>query len=267
MNTQNWQELSMFAKAWVKEAGLRIRESFSEELIIQFKQNPSDLVTEMDKQTEQFFIERIRQYYPDHTVLSEEGFGDEVNNLTGIVWMIDPIDGTMNFVHMQRHFAISIGIYFNGVGMIGIIYDVVADEMYEAIKGQGAFFNSKKLPQLEPVPIREAVISMNAAWAVNEKRINPQILPPLVRALRGTRSLGSAAIEMAYVAANRIDGYLTLRLSPWDFAAGRIIIEEVGGKVTTIDGKPLQMLSQNSVFVAKPGLHEEVSEKFLRSKD
>lgn len=265
MTKMNWHEVNMIAKAWVKEAGMRIKESLSSELSIEFKENPSDLVTNMDKQTEKFFITKIKEQFPEHKIMGEEGFGDDIKELTGTVWVIDPIDGTMNFVHMKRHYSISIGIYENGVGMIGIIYDVAQDEIYDAVKGEGAYLNGNKLPKLEPVSIEEAVLGMNASWALKESY--KKVIPPLIKSLRGTRSFGSAAIEMANIAANRMDGYLTLRLAPWDFAGGLVIIQEVGGKITTAEGKALNMLTVNTVFVAKPGLHDDILERYLLKKD
>lgn len=258
-----WREIDENAKKWTREAGERIRASFSKELMIHTKSSPDDLVTNIDRETEQFFIERIRESYPEHQILGEEGFGDKLDKLDGTVWIIDPIDGTMNFVHQQRNFAISVAVYEDGVGKIGLIYDVVHDELYHAKAGEGAYLNDTKLPKLEEVTVERAVISLNATWITENKRIDPTILAPLVKKVRGTRSYGSAALEMAYVATGRIDAYITLRLSPWDFAAGLILVNELGGKVTTLHGEPLDLLGQNSVFVSKPGLHEAVSKDYL----
>ncbi|MEA3318869.1 MAG: inositol monophosphatase family protein [Bacillota bacterium] len=259
----NWTEIDDNAKKWTKEAGERIRTSFSKELMIHTKSSPDDLVTNIDRETEQFFIEQIRKTYPEHQILGEEGFGDNLDKLDGTVWIIDPIDGTMNFVHQQRNFAISVAVYEDGVGKIGLIYDVVHDELYHAKAGEGAYLNDIKLPPLEEVAVERAVIGLNATWITENKRIDPTILAPLVKKVRGTRSYGSAALEMAYVATGRIDAYITLRLSPWDFAAGLILVNELGGKVTTLHGEPLNLLGQNSVFVCKPGLHEVIRKDYL----
>src|SRR3954449_707948 len=124
----NWIEIDKKVKEWVNEAGQLIKNSFSKTLDIQTKSNQNDLVTEIDKNTERFFINKIRETYPEHKIIGEEGYGDSLKTTEGIIWIIDPIDGTLNFVHMQRNFAISIGIYENGVGQIAIIYDVVRDE-------------------------------------------------------------------------------------------------------------------------------------------
>jgi myo-inositol-1(or 4)-monophosphatase len=263
MKEENWNQIYKEAVQWTKEAGKLILSSFSEERMINFKSNPSDLVTDMDQKIEQFFIKKIQSSYPSHKILGEEGFGDEVISKEGTIWIIDPIDGTMNFVHQQRNFAISVGIYKDGVGKIGIIYDVVADELFHCIVGSGAYLNEMELTKLSSTPIGEAVIGLNSTWVTENKRIEADVLAPLVKVVRGTRSYGSAAIEMAYVASGRLDAYITLRLSPWDFAAGILLIQEVGGVTTNLYGKPIELLKQNPVFVGKPILHDEILNHYI----
>lgn len=260
----DWKEIDQNAREWVKEAGEKIRSSFSQTLNVQTKSNPNDLVTNMDKEIEQFFIKKIREKYPDHQILGEEGFGDELNQLDGIVWMLDPIDGTMNFIHQQRNFAISLGIYENGTGRIGFVYDVAHDELYHAVKGEGAYLNEKKLPMLEEASVNEAIIALNATWVMENSRIDHNLMIPLVRDARGTRSYGTAALEMIYVATGRVDAYISLRLAPWDYAGGAVIVEELGGIVTNLRGEKLNYLSQDSVFVAKPGLHSAILKNYLK---
>ncbi|MDQ0272428.1 inositol monophosphatase family protein [Cytobacillus purgationiresistens] len=260
----NWTEMDTYAKKWIKQAGDLIKKSFSGSLTIQTKSNANDLVTDIDKGTEQFFIKKIHEKYPDHRILGEEGYGDTLKDLKGIVWIIDPIDGTMNFIHQKRNFAISIGIYEDGVGKIGLIYDVVHDELYHAMKGEGAYLNNDKLPDLAPGQVSEAIIGINATWVTENKRIDPSLLAPLIKAARGTRSYGSAAIEMAYVASGRLDAYISLRLAPWDYGAGIILIEELGGVTSTLKGESISIESQTSVFVGKPGVHEEILQTYLK---
>lgn len=260
----NIQTIDTYAKKWIKEAGERIRASFPKTLNISTKSNPNDLVTDIDQNTEQFFIKKINELFPNHRILGEEGFGDEVKDLDGIVWIIDPIDGTMNFIHQQRNFAISIGVYVNGEGMIGLIYDVVHDELYHCIKGQGVYLNETSIPKLEERKVNEAIIALNATWVTPNKRINHEMFIPLVKDVRGTRSYGSAAMEMVYVASGRIDAYLTPRLAPWDFAAGIIMVEELGGVATNLRGEALDLLKENSVFVSKPGLHGTILRDYLK---
>lgn len=260
----NWENIDCHAKRWVKEAGERIRLSFDKTLNIQTKTNPNDLVTNIDKEIEQFFISKIREVYPDHKIMGEEGFGDEFNSLEGVVWMIDPIDGTMNFIHQQRNFAISLGVYENGIGKIGLIYDVVHDELYHAIKGMGAYLNEKPIPQLKETTVKESIIALNATWVMENHRIDHNLLIPLVKNARGTRSYGTAALEMVFVATGRIDAYISMRLSPWDFAGGSVIVEELGGIVTNLKGQKLNFLTKDSLFVAKPGLHQTILKEYLK---
>jgi myo-inositol-1(or 4)-monophosphatase len=260
----DWEYIDLQAKQWVKEAGDKIRDSFTKTLNIQTKSNPNDLVTNIDKEIEQFFINKIRKSFPNHRILGEEGFGDEVSNLDGVVWIIDPIDGTMNFIHQQRNFAISLGVYENGIGKIGIIYDVAHDELYHAINGKGAFMNDTQLPTLSKSTVKESIIALNATWVMENHRIDHNLLIPLVREARGTRSYGTAALEMVFVATGRVDAYISMRLSPWDVAAGAVIIEELGGVVTNLRGKKLDFLSQDSLLVANPGLHQTIINDYLK---
>lgn len=261
----NWIEIDTYAKKWMKEAGMRLKTSFEEKLNVETKTNPNDLVTNMDRETEQYFLDKIAETFPEHRILGEEGMGQAVRDLKGVVWIIDPIDGTMNFIHQQRNFAISIGILEDGIGKIGLVYDVVHDELYHTIRGQGAYMNDKEIPRLKQVPVKEAILSLNATWVTENKRIDPSVLSPLVRDVRGTRSYGSAALELAFVAAGRLDAYISPRLAPWDFAGGAILIEEAGGEVSDLRGNPLDYLNGGTLFVSKPGLHKEIKENYLKN--
>lgn len=260
----DWEKIDTYAKEWVKEAGKKIRDSFDQTLNIQTKSNPNDLVTNMDKEIEKFFITKIKEIFPDHRILGEEGLGDEVKSLEGTVWMIDPIDGTMNFIHQQRNFAISLGVYENGTGKIGLVYDVVHDELYHAISGNGAFLNERPLPLLKEATVKESIIALNATWVMENKRIDHRLLIPLAKEARGTRSYGTAALELVFLATGRIDAYISLRLSPWDVAGGAVIVEELGGIVTNLRGDKLDLISQDSLLVAKPGLHETILKEYLK---
>lgn len=260
----NKEEIHLQALDWIKEAGVMLRASFKNQIKIDFKSNPHDLVTNMDKKVEQFFMEQIKSKFPHHHMLGEEGFGDTEVIKEGIVWLVDPIDGTMNFVHQHRNFAISIGVYVNGVGKVGYIYDVMGDELFYAIENEGAFLNDKPLPKLPKVQVPEAMISLNPSWVVENPHVHPHVLANLVRDMRGTRAYGSAALELAYVAAGRLDGYMSMRLAPWDYSAGLVILKEVGAVVSTVHGNELIFHPSTSLFAAKPGLHEEVVERYLK---
>ena len=260
------QKLDRDAKNLIKEAGNRIRSSFSSELSVETKADANDLVTNIDKEIEQFFIHSIKSKYPDHLILGEEGFGDELTTLDGTIWMLDPIDGTMNFIHQKRNFAISLGIFHEGEGILGYIYDVVLDELYSAQKGQGAYLNDERIPLLEKTTIKEAVIGMNASWVVPNDHIEHDGMIRLVKDVRGIRSYGSAALELAYVSTGRIDAYMSMRLSPWDVAGGMIIAREVGAISTNLNGENLKLLGQDTFIVARESLHDQIIKNYIQLK-
>jgi len=253
------------AKSWIIEAGSKIRGKINDPLTIETKSHENDLVTVIDRDTESFFVDKIKTAFPDHLILSEEGFGDDVTSLDGTVWIIDPIDGTMNFVQQKRNFAISIGIYHDGIGEIGFIYDVMEAVLYSAKRNDGAYKDELKLPSKKSfVPLKQAMLGLNHLWMCENPMVDVDVMQKLVKAVRGSRAYGSAALEIAYVAEGILDGYLTMRLAPWDIAAGKIIASEAGAVMTNIDGVGINMLGHNSVFVCNPSIQESVLNDYIR---
>ena len=137
-----------FAQGLILEAGNKVRIMMKEDLSIETKSNPNDLVTNVDKATENYIYDAILRSYPDHRVIGEEGHGHHMEDVNGVVWVVDPIDGTLNFVHQQEGFAISIGIYRDGKPYAGLVYDVMKDVLYHAKVGEGAFENNHELKPL-----------------------------------------------------------------------------------------------------------------------
>ncbi|WP_407268142.1 inositol monophosphatase family protein [Radiobacillus sp. PE A8.2] len=267
MDKKQIQALFEQAKKWILEAGAHIRDVIDEPLYIDTKSNPNDLVTHMDKNTEEFFANKIKETYPEHLMLGEEGFGDDVESLDGTIWIIDPIDGTMNFVHQKRNFAISIGIYHDGVGEVGLIYNVMEDVLYSVIRRQGAYKNGVELPKLdENRNLDTSIMVLNSYLVCENPKINYKKVQALVKKIRGTRSYGSAALELAFVAEGCVDGYLTLKLAPWDVAAGSILVEEVGGTVTQANGQKLDMLTNNTVLACNTRIHEKLISEYIELK-
>ncbi|MFD2043968.1 inositol monophosphatase family protein [Ornithinibacillus salinisoli] len=265
MDEDTRDELFHQAKKWVEEAGEIIRNKINDPLTIDTKSDAKDLVTQMDKAIEYFFVQRIKQEYPNHLVLSEEGYGDDVTSMDGTIWIIDPIDGTMNFVQQKRNFAISVGIYHDGVGEIGLIYNVIDDVLYSAKRTQGAFRNDVKLPKLkERLTLEKSMLGLNHYWLCDNRLVEGTEMQRLVRKIRGTRSYGSAALEFAFVAEGILDGYLAISLSPWDIAAGMVIVNEVGGVSTNIEGKPLHILEKNSVMTCHPAIHDQLIQEYIQ---
>ncbi|MFJ7647977.1 inositol monophosphatase family protein [Lysinibacillus sp. NPDC097279] len=257
------KQIDQYAKSIIVEAGKRIRNAFSYNLVIETKSNANDLVTNIDRETELFFIEQIKAFDPTHKILGEEGMGEKVESLDGVVWIIDPIDGTMNFVKQHRHFMISIGIFIDGVGKLGYIYDVMREDLFNAVAGEGAWYNASPLRKLQPVNIEESVIGINAHWVAPNRHIHHEKVIELVRKVRGTRSYGSAAMEIAFVVSGKLDAYVSMRLSPWDIAGGMIIAQEVGAIATNLHGEGFDFLHQDTFIIANPAIHQELLEKYI----
>lgn len=260
------EKVHEFAKSIILEAGKRIRKSFSEEWKIETKADANDLVTNIDRETELFFIEKIKAFNPSHKIFGEEGMGSQIDSLDGVVWIIDPIDGTMNFIRQHRNFAISVGVYINGIGKLGYIYDVIRDHLYYAIAGKGAFMDQVQLKPLKEIPLKKAIIGINAIWVTPNEKINHEKMIELVHTVRGTRSYGSASLEIASVASGRMDAYLSLRLSPWDIAGGVIIANEVGAIASNLKNEPINLLEQDTFIVANPMIHHEIIQNYIQLK-
>ncbi|MBU9720495.1 MULTISPECIES: inositol monophosphatase family protein [Bacillaceae] len=252
----DWNEIYNTSKEWILEAGDYIREKMKSSINVSSKANQNDLVTDVDKAVEEFFIEKLKDKYPTHRLMGEEGSAELISNLNGTVWILDPIDGTVNFVHQECFFAVSLGIYHEGVGMVGFIYDVMKDELFTALKGHGAYVNGKKLDTVSNVSLQESILSVNVGWILEDRR-----LEYFVKEARGFRSYGSAALEIAYVAAGRLEAYISFALHPWDIAGGAVILKEVGGIVSNYEGRELTYLNKDTFIAANPAIHELLMDK------
>ncbi|MBB5172227.1 inositol monophosphatase family protein [Texcoconibacillus texcoconensis] len=261
MKDYTWDYVYDKAVQLVHEAGDRIRSSMSEVRKVETKSHVNDLVTDMDRAIETFFAERVQATFPTHHFLGEEGAGHNLDVSSGTLWVLDPIDGTVNFVHQQSFFAISLAVFHEGTGKIGIVYDVMRDEIFTAQHGKGAFRNNEKLPQLKSRPFSETILSFNAGWILKDRSLEQLIVD-----CRGVRSYGVAALEMAYVACGRLDAYLSYNLAPWDIAAGMIILEEVGGRYMTLEGEELTLDGKTTLLAAEHGTYEGVLDRMARSQ-
>src|SRR5690625_526115 len=270
MEAQSMNEITREAlfnqvRAWTLQAGAMIREKIYEPRTIDIKSNPKDLVTEMDREIEAFYANKIKSYYPRHYLLGEEGYGDKEIDRNKTIWILDPIDGTMNFVNQKQNFAISIGIYDKTVGEIGFIYDVMNNNLYSAMREGGAFKNDRKLNRLDAnKQLDQSIICLNHYWLMENKYFDHRIGQQLVRDARGTRTYGSAALEFAYVAEGALDAYVTMQLEPWDIAAGKIIVQEVGGLTTNIFGEEVGMLDRTSILTCNPNLHDTLINNYFK---
>lgn len=246
MSDLNWQDLSAQVVALLQQSRQRVLTQMQRALTIDEKTSRKDLVTNVDKGNEQFLIQGIRQLDPRAQVLGEEGFGDHVTSTTGRLWIVDPIDGTMNFVKQRDNFAMMIGIYQDGVGQLGFIYDVMKDVLYRGGPQLGGVWaNETQLTAPADLALSDGLIGMSSPLVIHDVAH----MQAIVHASAGMRIYGSAGIEMINVMVGKTLGYIS-HLKPWDFAAGQILLNTLGVQMSTIDGQPLDMLSSNLVLVA-----------------
>lgn len=251
------EEILSTSNKWLLEAGEIAKQAILKGFDVDTKVNRKDLVTNVDKAIEKFFIDKVSQYYPEHRLLGEEGQGDKVTELNGIVWILDPIDGTMNFVIKKRDFAITLGIYKEGIGIIGFVYDVMRNDLYCAVKNKGATLNGNPLLIIDSdLEIQDTLFITD----YTDLKTFPR-LENIIESSYGLRFHGSAAIEFIEVATGRAGAFLHTCLNPWDISGGKIIVEELGGKVTRVDGSTINMNEKGSVLVAAPKVHQAILKK------
>lgn len=241
---------------WMEQAAQSLRHSLNKDLKVEEKRDAKDLVTEMDKLTEKFFIDKIHHFYPNHRVISEEGLGDEVIDTKGTIWVIDPIDGTLNFVKAKNHFGMMIGIYEDGNPVAGYIYDVINHDIYYGIVSEGAYINNHPLESIEILQLNQSLVLGNVESFSN----NVYNMKALLNASLGGRSYGSAAIEIIGLIRGEASVYFSAGLRPWDFAAGYAICESMGYRVSRIDGSQPDILEKSPILFAHPNVYNEALE-------
>ena len=239
---------------WTEMAGQLLRESLKRNLLVEEKLNARDLVTEMDRKIESFLVNKIRENYPNHRVIGEEGTGESIQDTKGILWVIDPIDGTMNFVKQKNHFGIMIGIFEDGLPLAGYIFDVMAEDLYYGIIGDGAYVNHIPLKPYNLSGLNQSLISVNP---MNFSESSDK-LQKISDTSLGIRYYGSAALEIIGVLRGELGAYVSTGLHPWDFAAGYAICQALGFTVTNFEGKSLDILERSTAVFARPQIHQEI---------
>jgi len=232
-----------FAVSIAKEAGIILKERFHGKHEIDYK-GEINIVTEVDRLAEEMIISRINQKFPHHDILAEESAG--IANGSKYRWIIDPIDGTTNYAHGFPFFCVSIALEKDGEVITGVIYNPVLQEMFVAEKGGGASLNNKEIKVTKTDELIKSFLATGFPYDISQDPDNNlNYFNGMALKAQAIRRAGSAAIDLAYVAAGRFDGFWQLKLHPWDTAAGWLLVKEAGGVVTQISGDRYHLESPN----------------------
>jgi len=238
MTISDIDSLLFFAEETARSAGAILRDQYDLPVIITNK-GKIDLVTDADYASENLILSTIRERYPHHGILAEETGEVTTNSPDGssLTWIIDPLDGTTNFAHKFPVFAVNIALRDADNLLLAVTYDPLHDECFTAARGQGATLNGKPIHVTETHHMERSLLATGFPYDRHDAPDNnTAAFSIFLRRAQGVRRAGSAALDFAYVACGRLDGYWEMRLSPWDMAAGILIVREAGGKVSTYEG-------------------------------
>ncbi len=252
-----------FVERLARQAGDILRAGYGGELHVQHK-GIIDLVTEMDRRSEEYLLGEIGRSFPHHRILAEETGGQPGEECC--IWYVDPLDGTVNYAHGIPIFAVSIAYRQDGVLQLGVIYDPMRDECFAAERGRGAWLNGKAIRVAGENNLDQALLVTGFPYDI---RTNPQnnlgYYASFALNSQGVRRLGSAALDLAYVASGRFDGFWEMSLNAWDLAAGALIAQEAGAVVTDTAGTSNYLSPPHSILAANPALHPQMLQVLDRS--
>jgi myo-inositol-1(or 4)-monophosphatase len=254
VDSARWLEAAV---GMARQAGALLMEGYGAEHAAQSKGSPIDLVTDYDRRSEELLVGEVRRRFPGHAVLSEEG---GAHPGSGVRWIIDPLDGTTNFAHGYPFFAVSIAVEVEGRVEAGCVYDPTRDELFAARRGAGATRNQGPIRVSRVESLDRALLVTGFPYDVHQ---HPEHSLPFfaafLTAAQAIRRDGSAALNLCYLACGRFDGFWERSLSPWDMAAGVLLVEEAGGRVTRFDGSPFA-LEGREILASNGRLHQPMRE-------
>jgi myo-inositol-1(or 4)-monophosphatase len=246
------------AIAIAHEAGSLLRHYFERRVRFELK-GDFDLVTEADRASEKLIIGRLQTLFPDHAILAEEGGGHEAGS--GYRWYVDPLDGTTNFAHTYPAYNVTLALEKDGELILGVIFDPNRDELFTAEKGSGAYLNGRRIRVSKAPILNESLFSTGFPSRRRHLDVNIHFYHQLAMASHGVRRCGAAAIDLAYVACGRLDGFWEFGLSPWDMAAGKLLVQEAGGICTDMKGWQ-HSLTGPHILTDNGLIHEEIVSLF-----
>ena len=241
-----------------REAGSLLAQFFERRIPFELK-GDYDLVTEADRASENFIVERIRTYFPSHAILAEES--GQHGSASECRWYIDPLDGTTNFAHGYPVFNVTLALERAGELVCGVIYDPIRQEMFTTERGAGAYLNHRRIHVSKVARLNDALISTGFPSRKRHASVNVHFFHQVSMVTHGVRRGGSAALDLAYVACGRLDGFWEFGLNPWDIAAGVLLIQEAGGTVTDMKGAPVQLRAPH-IQADNTLIHAELLELF-----
>jgi myo-inositol-1(or 4)-monophosphatase len=236
-----------------REAGALLAGYFERRVRFELK-GEFDLVTEADRASEKLVVERLLTHFPSHAIVAEEGGGHETSS--EYRWYVDPLDGTTNFAHGFPMFNITMGLQRAGEAVAGVVYDPIRQEMFSAERGSGAYLNGKRIRVSGVRNLGESLSSTGFPSRKRSHDVNIHFYYQVAMASHGVRRTGSAAIDLAYVASARLDFFWEFGLMPWDMAAGVLLVQEAGGRVSDMHGAPHDINSSPHVLADNGALHE-----------
>jgi myo-inositol-1(or 4)-monophosphatase len=260
MGIPSSSELMFVATQAALDAGALLRGGFGGHFAVTLKPGVHNLVTEYDTASEKKIISAILKAFPDHAILAEES-GATSKQGSAVTWIIDPLDGTVNFAHNIPLFSVSIAAAVDETVIAGVVFQPITEELFVAEKGKGAFLNGKKLSVSKVSHLETALLSTGFPYNVDQDPL--ECVEKFARMqLKGVpiRRLGSAAIDMCYLAAGRFDAFWEVGLHPWDMAAGKLLVEEAGGRVTHWDGSSHRIYGYETILATNGLLHSSMLE-------
>jgi len=242
-----------------RESGALLANYFERRVAYETK-GEFDLVTEADRASEKLVVERLRTHFPSHRIVAEEGGGHQ--SASEYCWYVDPLDGTTNFAHSFPVFNVTLGLECAGEMVAGVVYDPMRQEMFTAERGAGAYLNNRRVRVSGVKRVADSLASTGFPTRQRRHNVNIHFYYQLAMASHGVRRTGSAAVDLAYVACGRLDFFWEFGLKPWDMAAGTLLVEEAGGRVSDMFGARHNLTASDHVLADNGALHAEVLAAF-----
>lgn len=254
-----------FAEELARGAGAILKRGFTRSFKVAYK-GAIDPVTEYDLKSEKYITWNIKRRFPDHAVLAEEGSGGGQSSPSLYRWVIDPLDGTVNYAHRFPIYCVSIGLEYEGEMVAGVVYDPERDELFRAGRSNGSFLNGRRISVSSERRLGRSLLATGFAYNVGTaRRNNLGLFARMVKSAQAVRRPGSAAIDLCWLACGRLDGFWEYGLYPWDTAAGWLIVAEAGGKVSRIDGRAYSIFSPD-ILATNKQLHRAMQNTLTTSR-